>query len=109
MKLTTPVTLEPQPVTLADGTVHTFTPVTVDELNITIVDRVSEHKAVVKFENIPGSLVLWQGSEYKLMGDYTQEQVELRILQKLNKPNPKTVLEELFQKHAAHNARKANL
>jgi hypothetical protein len=101
MKLPQPITLAPEPVTLSDGTVHTFTPLTIEDLEVTIVDQVNKQRVSVKFANIPGSLGLWHGTEYSLMGDYTQEQVDKRILQRLNKPDPKTVLEGMFVKHAS--------
>lgn len=50
----------------------------------------------------PFPLVLWQGADYDAAGDYTQAQVEARVLDLLG-PEPKVVLEGLYSRPETRN------
>lgn len=95
MNLPNPVTITPPPITKADGSVKTFNPITLTELDITIIDNAKRKSVVAQIRPIPRPLVLWQGNDYTTAGDYTQAQVEARVLELLG-DNPKAVLEALF-------------
>ena len=95
MKLDKSITFTPPSIPLKDGNSKTFNSVTLNELDVTIVDNVQRKSVVVQIKGIPFPLVLWNGESYDKAGDYTQAMVESRILELLgNEPNK--VLESLF-------------
>lgn len=96
MNLPSPVSIQPPAITRADGEVRTFQPFTLSELDVTITDSVSRKLCTVNIRSIPRPLVLWAGDAYDAAGDYTQAQVEARVLELLGN-DPKSVLEGLFQ------------
>lgn len=85
MNLSTPITITPR----------TFNPITLNELDITIIDNAKRKSVVVQVRPCPRPLVLWTKESYDLAGDYTQAQAEARILELLGE-NPSSVLEGLF-------------
>ena len=95
MNLTTPITITPPAITKADGTVKTFNPITLNELDVTIIDNSKRKTVVAQIRPVPRPLVLWQGDAYTAVGDYTQAQVEARVTELLGS-DPKSVLEGLF-------------
>lgn len=95
MNLANPVTITPPAIKKADGTVKTFNPITLTELDVTIVDN-NKHKTVVaQVRPCPMPLVLWEKETYDAVGDYTQAQVEAKIIELLGS-DPVKVLEGLF-------------
>ena len=95
MILSNPVTITPPAITKADKTIKTFNPITLTELDITIIDNSKKKTVLAKVTPCPIPLILWQGVSYTAIGDYTQAQVENKILELLG-GDPKTVLEDLF-------------
>lgn len=95
MNLASPISIVPPPITKADGTVKTFNPIVLNELELTIVDNPKHKSVVVQIRPVPRPLVLWTGEDYTAAGDYTQAQVEARVAELLGS-NPKAVLEGLF-------------
>jgi hypothetical protein len=95
MNLTKPITITPPAITKADGTVKTFNPITLTELDLTIIDNAKRKSVVVQIRPVPRPLVLWTKEAYDSAGDYTQAMVEARVLEILGK-DPKAVLEGLF-------------
>lgn len=71
---------------------------TLNELDITIIDNAKRKSALAQIRGVPRPLVLWEKEAYDIAGDYTQAQVEARILELLGN-DPKTVLESLFFHH----------
>ena len=90
-----PITITPPAITKADGTVKTFNPITITELDVTIIDNAKRKSVVAQIRPVPRPLVLWQGDAYTAAGDYTQAQVEARVTELLGS-DPKAVLEGLF-------------
>ena len=95
MKLDKSITFTPPSIPLKDGSNKTFNSVTLNELDITIVDNPQRKNVVAQLRGIPFPLVLWEKEDYDLAGDYTQAQVEERILELLGN-EPAKVLEGLF-------------
>lgn len=95
MNLTNPITITPPSFTRKDGTVRSFNPITLTELDVTIIDNAKRKSVVAQIRPVPRPLVLWNGDAYTTAGDYTQAQVEARILELLGN-NPSSVLEGLF-------------
>lgn len=95
MNLPNPISFTPPSFTRKDGTIRSFDPIILNELDITIIDNSKRKSVVAQIRPIPRPLVLWTGDAYTSAGDYTQAQVEARILELLgNEPNK--VLEGLF-------------
>lgn len=95
MNLANPITITPPTFTRKDGTIRTFNPITLNELDITIIDNATRKRVVVQIRSIPQQIVLWEKEEYDAVGDYTQAQVENRVLELLGS-DPKAFLESLF-------------
>lgn len=95
MNLANPVTIVPPAITKADGTVKTFNPITLTELDITIMDNSKRKSVLVQVRPCPRPLVLWEKEAYDLAGDYTQAMVEARVMELLGS-DPKAALEGLF-------------
>ena len=95
MILANPITITPPAITKADGTVKTFNPITLNELDITVIDNAKRKSVMAQIRPVPRPLVLWEKDAYDATGDYTQAQVEARVLELLGS-DPKSVLEGLF-------------
>ena len=97
MHLAAPVTIQPPSFTRKTGEVRTFDPISF--LNVTILDNATRKFCAAQIHLIPQPLVLWQGDAYDAAGDYTQAQVEARVLEVLGS-DVKAGLEALFQRTA---------
>jgi hypothetical protein len=95
MNLPAPVTIQPPSFTRSTGEVRTFQPITLTELEITIIDNAKRKSCVAQIRPCPHPIILWEGDAYDIAGDYTQAQVEARVLAVLGK-NIKAGLERLF-------------
>ena len=95
MTLINPVSITPPALTRADGTVRTFNPITLTELDVTIIDNAMRKRCEARIRPCPYPLVLWTGAAYDAAGDYTQAQVEARVLELLG-TDIKAGLEGLF-------------
>lgn len=97
MNLSNPITIQPPTFTRKNGEVRTFDPITLNKLDVTIIDNANRRSCVVRILPCPRPLPLWHGDAYTAAGDYTQAQVEARILELLGN-DPASVLESLFPK-----------
>lgn len=95
MNISTPVTIQPPTITRASGEVRAQRPITLTELDVTIIDNSKRKSCEARIRPCPYSLVLWTGAAYDDAGDYTQSQAESRILELLGS-NIKAGLEALF-------------
>jgi hypothetical protein len=95
MNLPNPVTIQPPSFTRKTGEVRTFKPVTLSSLDVTIIDNSTRKTAVAQVHPCPYPLVLWTDDAYTAAGDYTQSQVEARVLELLGS-DVKAGLETLF-------------
>jgi hypothetical protein len=95
MNLSSPITITPPSITKKDGTVKTFSPITLTELDVTIMDNAKRKIVLVQIRPVPRPLTLWEKEAYDAAGDYTQAQVEARVLEILGN-DPAKVLEGLF-------------
>lgn len=95
MNLSNPVTIQPPSFTRKDGEVRSFKPITLSSLDITIMDSPARRSCVARIMPFPEPLTLWQGEAYDAAGDYTQAQVEARVLELLG-TDLKAGLEKLF-------------
>jgi len=96
MKLPYTVTFQ-QPPVIRSGETITYDPITTDELDITIIDEPSAKLCAVMIVKCQLPLLLWSQESYDAAGDYTQAQLEARVIEVLG-DDPKSVLENLFNK-----------
>jgi hypothetical protein len=94
MQLSTPVTFTPASFIDTNGKQHTFPPITLTELPFVLIDDSARKSARALLRFGRQSLILWEGAEYDAAGDYTQAQVEARVLERLG-PNFAEALEKL--------------
>ena len=104
MNLPNPVTIQPPTITRSNGEVRVQKPITLTELDVTIIDNSKRKSVVAQVRPCPFPLVLWTGEAYESAGDYTQAQVEARVTELLGN-DPKAVLEGLFVPPVAPNRR----
>jgi hypothetical protein len=95
MILPAPVTIQPPTITRSTGEVRVQKPITLTELDITIIDNAKRKSAVAQIRPCPQPVTLWSGAAYDAAGDYTQAQVEAKVMQALG-PDIKAGLEALF-------------
>lgn len=95
MNLTSPISVQPPSISKNDGSIKTFNPITINELDYTIFDNVKRQICSVRINPCPYPLVLWKDTDYNNIGDYTTAQVESRILELLGS-DIKSGLENLF-------------
>lgn len=95
MNLASPITVQTPSITRKDGQVMPPRPITLTELDVTIMDSNKRKIALAQIRPFPRPLELWKDAAYDAAGDYTQAQVEARVLELLGS-NPKAVLEGLF-------------
>ena len=95
MILPAPITIQPPTITRSTGEVRVQKPITLTELDITILDNAKRKSVVAQVRPCPRPLVLWEKAAYDAAGDYTQAQAEARILEVLG-PDIQAGLEALF-------------
>jgi hypothetical protein len=99
MNLSAPVTIQRPAYTGINGEVKTPRPLTLAELDVTIIDNAKRRIAEARLLPCPRPVILWQGDAYDAAGDYTQEQAEARVLEVLG-PDIKAGLEALLVRPA---------
>jgi hypothetical protein len=95
MQLPSPVTIQPPTIIRKTGEQRVQKPITVSELDVTLIDNAKRKHCEARVRPCPYSLVLWTGAAYDEAGDYTQAEAEERILELLG-ANVKAGLERLF-------------
>lgn len=95
MQLPSQVTIQPPTITRSDGEVRVQKPITLTELDVTIIDNSKRQRCEARIRPCPYPLVLWTGAAYDEAGDYTQAEAEARILELLGS-DIKVGLEALF-------------
>ena len=95
MILSVPVTIQPPTITRSTGEVRVQKPITLKELDVTIIDNSKRKSVIARIHPCPYSLVLWEKAAYDTAGDYTQSAAEARILELLGS-DIKAGLEGLF-------------
>lgn len=95
MNLNQQLVVQPNPIKKRDGSYKNLLPITLSFLKFVILDDVNKKECSVRISPFPIPLVLWSGEEYDSIGDYTQNQVEARITEKLGN-DPVSVLKNLM-------------
>jgi hypothetical protein len=78
-------------------------PQEIDHLDLIVVDHNPRKTVLCHIDPYPTPLVLWKDKEYDDVGDYTQTQVENRVLEILGN-NPAIVLQGLMFSRPQNNS-----
>lgn len=83
MLLPHPITFTPPAIVRPGTNDRVPTPVTLTELDVTIVDNSKKKSVLALIVHFPTPLVLWEKEAYTAIGDYTQAAAESRVLKLL--------------------------
>lgn len=98
MNINQPIVVQLNPIKKRDGSFKNLLPVTLNSLDFVIIDDNLKQTCSVQIRPFPKPLVLWSGNDYVNAGDYTQAQVEQKLLEVLGN-NPSDVLKTLMPTH----------
>lgn len=99
MNLNETIVVNANPMRKSDGSYKILPPITLSSLDFVILDDVNKKTCSVRIKPFPIPLVLWSGQDYDNAGDYTQEELEDRILEILGS-DPAKVLKNLVPSYA---------
>lgn len=95
MQLDNPITIQPPTLHGFNGLVTGFAPITLTKLEVTFSDSPTYRVVSAYVRPMPKPVILWLGDEYDAVGEWTQQQANDRLLEKLG-PDLKVGLESLF-------------
>jgi hypothetical protein len=95
MQLAQPITIQPPTITRSTGEVRVQKPITLTELDITLIDNAKRKSVTARVRPCPYPVTLWEGDSYDNAKDYTQAEAEARLMEVLG-PDLKAGLEGLF-------------
>ena len=95
MRLQNPVYIKFPSSSTSEG----FRELKITTLDYTIRDNSKSRHCYVSITMFPKALVLWSGDDYTQIGDYTQSQVEAKIIELLGN-DPASVLKTLLPSFA---------
>ena len=98
MNLENPIVVNADPIRKRNGQLKQLPPITLNSLDFVILDDVNKKTCSVRIKPFPSPLVLWSGEDYDAAGDYTQAQLETRLLEVLGN-DPGSVLKVLVPKN----------
>ena len=98
MNLENPIVVQPNPIKKRDGSFKNILPITLNSLDFVILDDCKNKTCSVRIRPFPQPLNLWSGEDYDAAGDYTQAQLEAKLLEVLGE-EPAEVLKNLMPKY----------
>jgi len=90
------ISITPPPITHADGTVKTFSPIPLSEIDYTVTYDDSRKFATALIKGVNRNVVLWQGADYVAAGEFTTTDTDVQ-LKKLLGSDPATFITDLFK------------
>lgn len=90
-----PLTINPPSFKKSDGSLQIVNPFIIKTLDYLIIDYPKNKTITAKIFPCPKPIILWQNNDYDNIGDYTQNQIEDRLMTVLGS-NIKDSLESLF-------------
>lgn len=97
IKLSKEIKIQPPPYSDNSGKVVHPPEVHLNELNLIFTDNPSYRRISAQIVSLPISIVVWSGSDYDLIGDWTKSQAEQKILTLLG-DNPASYIRSLYAK-----------
>lgn len=90
-----PITINPPPYSDGSGNVTHPQPLELAKLNVSYIDTPEARTVIARIEHIPNVVTVYSGDEYDAVGDWTQSQVEQKLVEILGS-NPAVTLRGLF-------------
>ena len=90
------ISITPPSITHADGTVKTFSPIVLTEIDYSVTYDDSRKFATALIKGVNRNVVLWQGEDYVAAGEFTTAETDAR-LKKLLGSDPASYITALFQ------------
>jgi hypothetical protein len=97
ISLPSPISVTPPPITQPDGSVKTFEPIKLDSIDYSVTYSNTRKIASVLISIVNRRLVLWQGTDYDAAGQFTDADVDARVVSLLA-PDYATSITNLFKK-----------
>lgn len=97
MKLNQTIKISPPPYSDKTGKINQPQDIIIDTLIVSYSDTPSNKTVLAHIDKIPQPILLYAGTDYDTIGDWTQTQAEQRLLQLLG-DDPATYLRKLFPK-----------
>ena len=97
MKLTQAIKIKPPPYSDNAGNIVDPPEINTDEINFVFIDNPSTKTVLAQIFSFPIHIVIWSGSEYDLIGDWTKSQAEQKILTLLG-DDPSSYIRSLYPK-----------
>lgn len=79
MKLKNSITIQPPPHSDNSGKIIIPQEVKLDQLNLVFIDNPMSRTISAQVSPLPINIIIWSGSEYDLIGDWTKSQAEKKI------------------------------
>lgn len=102
MELAQEIVIQPPPFTDQNNKLVEPPLIRLKSLNISYIDNPTSKTVYAQIQQIPGALLLINKDEYDIFGDYTQQQIETRLKEKLGS-NIGATLRSLFPKTLEEN------
>jgi hypothetical protein len=90
------ISITPPPITLADGTVKTFSSITLSEIDYTVTYDDSREFASALIKGVNRNVILWQGADYISAGNFTTADTDTQ-LKKILGSDPAAYITSLFK------------
>lgn len=97
MKLNQTITIQPPPYSDNTGKIIHPPELNLTELNLIYIDNPQLKTVSVQIQGLPLNIIIWNGDEYSLIGDWTKSQVEKKIEIILG-DNPAAYIRSLYPK-----------
>lgn len=95
MKLNQPVTLYPYPYKDKHNNIITPSPMVIEELDITYIYRPNTYSIYAQIVNIPGFILLFQGSSIEELNNITLQEIN-NLFKDILTDNPQEILQSQF-------------
>jgi hypothetical protein len=97
MKLLQQITIQPPPYSDNSGKIFNPPEIKLEELNLIFIDNPKAKTLSVQIPQLPINIIIWGGSDYDLIGDWTKSQAEVKLKTILGN-NPSAYLRSLYPK-----------
>lgn len=97
MKLTQAIKIKPPAYSDNAGNIVNPPEINTDEINFIFIDNPTSKTISAQILSLPVNIIVWSGSDYDLIGDWTKSQAEQKILTLLG-DNPSSYIRSLYQK-----------
>lgn len=102
MKLNESINIQPPPYSDNAGNIVQPQKIELNDIQLIITDNENSKTLYVQIFGLPITIILWSGDEYSQLGDWTRNQIENRLKEKMG-DNPSVFLRSLYPKTLEEN------